>query len=274
MWGGDLVVSFFEKLYYLLGDWMSDMHRIPTNLRTLLIFEAIAKKGESLTPTEIGRLVNLPKQTIHRLCATLVEEGFLVYEPDGKRLRAGRRTRALSSGLLHASKSHLARHQVLVALSQELGETINFVVPEENGMHYQDRIETDWAFRIQLPVGTNVPFHCTASGKTFLASLTPAKRKKLVGTLNLEKLTPNTFDEPAKLLEELKWIGKNGYAIDREEFVEGMVAIAVPVIDPDGRYCASVAFHGPVQRISIESAISKVSILQAAAEKLSEVIFD
>lgn len=253
---------------------MSLPQRIPTNLRTLLIFEAIAQQGVSLTPTELGRLVNLPKQTIHRLCATLVEEGFLVYEPDGKRLRAGRRAREMASGVLHASKSHLARHQVLVALSQELGETINFVVPEENGMHYQDRIETDWAFRIQLPVGTNVPFHCTASGKTFLASLSPAKRKKLVGNLKLEKLTPNTFDDADRLLAELKQISKNGYAVDNEEFVEGMVAIAVPIFDPNGRYCASVAFHGPIQRISIDGAISRISVLQAASKKLTEAMFD
>ena len=68
--------------------------RIATNLRTLLILEVVGTTNEPMTPTEINHSIGLPKQTIHRLCTTLVEEGFLVYEPNGKRLRAARRARA------------------------------------------------------------------------------------------------------------------------------------------------------------------------------------
>ena len=80
-------------------------------------------------------------------------------------------------GLLYNSRDHMARRQILLNIANKVKETVNFVVPEASGMNYIDRVETDWAFRIQLPIGTNVPFHCTASGKCFLASLSPKKEK-------------------------------------------------------------------------------------------------
>lgn len=246
--------------------------RIPTNLRTLRILEVLGASDTPMTPTQINNELGLPKQTVHRLCKTLVAEGYLAKAPNDKRLRPTRRLRGLASGILFSSRTYISRHQVLMDVASRVNETVNFVVPEEEGMIYQDRVETDWPFRIQLPIGTHVPFHCTASGKTFLASLSPTARRSFVRSLSMKKFTPNTFDDPGALLDELKKISKDGYAVDNEEFVEGMVAIAVPIVDSNGRYCAALAFHGPLQRLSIEGAKTKLDILTNAASVLSTEI--
>lgn len=246
--------------------------RMPTNLRALFILEAVGNSGSLITPTEIARELDLPKQTVHRICSRLLEEGFLAREPGRKGLRPGRRMRDLASALLQASHLHQMRHQVLMTVAQQVSETVNYVMPGEEGMHYVDRVETDWAFRVQLPIGTDVPFHCTASGKTFLASLPPKARQQMVYSLNLEALTPNTYTEPDALLRELDDVGRVGYALDREEFVEGMVAIAVPVLDSQKRFLAALAFHGPLIRLSIESAVSRLPVLQSAAKQLAELL--
>ncbi len=252
---------------------MSSGSRIPTNLRTLLILEAVGAQSDPMSPAEIGREIGLPKQTTHRLCNTLLEEGFLMRDERGRGLRPGRRARMMGQGVVHSSSSHVARHQVLQELALQIGETVNFVVPEDRGMSYQDRVETDWPFRIQLPVGTNVPFHCTASGKTYLASLPKAERRRLVHVMHLERHTDTTITDPDDLLAELHEIAKQGYAVDRSEFYDGMVAMAVPVLDPTGRYCASVAFHAPEQRLSVETAMTKVDDLVATSKKLTDTIF-
>ena len=246
--------------------------RIATNLRTLLILEAVGKTGEPMTPTEINQSIGLPKQTIHRLCATLVEEGFLVYEPNGKRLRAARRARALGAGLLHSSRDHILRRQILVELAQKTGETINYVVPEDGGMSYLDRVETGWAFRVQLPIGSHVPFHCTASGKTFLASLDTKKRRAFAHGLALEQKTPKTITDPEALLKELSAVTKQGFAIDDEEFMDGMVAIAVPVMDADGRFLAAIACHGPNVRLSPDTLRGFLPEFNLAADKMRAVL--
>ena len=247
--------------------------RIPTNLRTLLILEVIGQSDRPLSPTEINHEIGLPKQTIHRLCTKLEQEGFLARETDGKKLRPTRRARLMASGILHSSRDHIARHQVMQRVAEDVGETVNFVVPDSGGMIYIERIETDWPFRVQLPVGTHVPFHCTASGKTFLASLSPKARLAMVRSLQLQSLTPNTLCTDTSLLAELKQVAKLGYAIDREEFVEGMVAIAVPILDERDRYAASLAFHGPAQRLTIEDAVARKQILIDAAQTMRDVLF-
>ena len=86
----------------------------------------------------------------------------------------------MATGLMSASEIHVARRQILEELAARVGETVNFVVPAESGMSYLYRVETDWALRVQLPIGTHVPFHCTASGKTFMASLPEARRMKFL----------------------------------------------------------------------------------------------
>ena len=247
--------------------------RIPTNLRTLLVLEVLGLSDRPMSPTEINHEIGLPKQTIHRLCTKLELEGFLAREVDGKKLRPTRRARLMASGILHASRDHIARRQVMQRVAEDVGETVNFVVPDSGGMIYIDRIETDWPFRVQLPIGTHVPFHCTASGKTFLASLAPKARQAMVRSLRLQYLTPNTLSTVEALLAELKTVAKQGYATDREEFVEGMVAIAVPIVDHRGRYSASLAFHGPAQRLTIEDAIARKKILIEAAQKMKDVLF-
>ena len=252
---------------------MDDNARIPTNLRTLLILEILSSSDHPLTATEINQDIKLPKQTVHRLCNTLVRAGFLTQLGSSKRYQPAGRLRDLSAGLLDASRVQIARHQILVQVAREARETVNFVVPEELGMSYIDRVETDWAFRIQLPVGTHVPFHCTASGKCFLASLPTRNRRAFVASMELKKLTEQTHTDPDKLLAELKEISSKGYSLDREEFLDGMVAISVPVTDVKGRFFAALAIHGPIQRLSHETVLSHQGTLLDAAEQLRGTIF-
>lgn len=253
---------------------MSEESRIPTNLRTLLILEILGRSDSAMTPTQINAELGLPKQTVHRLCTTLEAEGFLIRETDGKRLRPSRRLRLIANGLLHASRFHITRHQILLDIAREVNETVNMVVPEETGMNYIDRVEADWPFRIQLPIGSNVPFHCTASGKTFMASMPKGKREQFVAGLKLEKLTDKTHTTAESLLEDLKLCRKRGYAIDSEEFMKDMVAISVPVTDSHGRFVAALAFHGPIQRLSLEDLEGRKQHLLEGAEALKNALFD
>ncbi|MDG1456363.1 MAG: IclR family transcriptional regulator [Pseudoprimorskyibacter sp.] len=247
--------------------------RIPTNLRTLLILEILGNSDSPMTATEINNELGLPKQTVHRLCNTLEKEGFLTRQGSSKRYLPARRLRDLGTGLLHHSRLHIARHQILKDVAQAVGETVNFVVPEAEGMRYLDRVETDWPFRIQLNVGTHVPFHCTASGKCFLASLSKRARGAMVASLELTRRTDATHTQPETLLEELAQISANGYALDRQELVQGMVAIAVPITDDQGRFLAALAVHGPLQRIDEDHAMAQKDILVRAANRLRSVLF-
>ncbi|MEM7300635.1 MAG: IclR family transcriptional regulator [Pseudomonadota bacterium] len=237
-----------------------------------MILEILGRSNRPMTPTQINEELGLPKQTIHRLCTTLIKEGFLIPDSNERKLRPSRRLRMMAGGILYSSKFHIARRQIMMNLAHDVKETVNFVVPEDEGMRYIDRVETDWVFQVQLPIGTHVPFHCTASGKTFLASLPSARRRAMVESLKLDRLTSKTFTDSDGLMAELKKVARQGYAIDDEEFVEGMVAMAMPVLDENGRYLASLAFHGPIQRVTLENILELREPLANAVKQMSHTI--
>lgn len=252
---------------------MTSTDRIPTNLRTLLILEVLGRSERAMTATEINDAMGLPKQTVHRLCATLEENGFIARVGKSKRYQVARRLRELGSGLLYNSRDHIVRHQILKDVANQVGETLNYVIAEDSGMRYLDRVETDWAFRIQLPVGSNVPFHCTASGKCFLANLPLKQRENFINNMLFDQMTEHTHTEPVEFAKELRIVRKQGYALDREEFYDGMIAVAVPMTDAGGRFVAAIAMHGPTQRLSVDTLIDNVPLLQSAADRLSAELF-
>lgn len=256
-----------------MSNEMGQVGRLPTNMRLLLILEAFANSRHALTPTEVNKHIGLPKQSIHRLCQTLLESGFLIRDIDAKRLRPARRARQMASGIFANSQLHIIRHQLLNQLALQIGETVNFVVSESEGMVYTDRVDTDWPLRIQLPVGSHVPFHCTASGKVFLASLDAPTRAQLVAALSLTANAVNTVTEHDALLQELELVERQGYALDNEEFMDGMIAVAVPVNDLKGNFCAALACHAPCQRMGLSAAREHVDTLKDAASRLSELSF-
>jgi DNA-binding IclR family transcriptional regulator len=252
---------------------MKKPNRIPTNLRALRILEVLGRSEGAMTATEINAELNLPRQTVHRLCVTLEENGFIIRKALGKKYQIARRLRSMGAGLLHNSRDYIARHQVLLSVNEHVGETVNYAVPGAYGMSYVDRVETDWAFRIQQPIGTSVPFHCTASGKCFLASLAKDHQLALVESLELTAMTQNTLTDKSLLLEELRDIKTNGYALDREEFMSGLIAIAVPIFDAESRFVAGLAYHGPTQRLNLSSMIESKDILITSAQKLEKILF-
>ncbi len=245
---------------------------IPTNLRLLLVLEEIASAGVPITPTAVNAKLDLPKPTIHRLFSTLEDEGFVQRDLDGKTYSPGPRLRVLATGVMSSLRIRTARQAILKRLSREIGETCNIALPDRDAMIYLERVETEWPLRIQLPQGTRVPFHCTASGKMYLSALASNHMQTYLAADGLEARTENTIVDAGALRTEIEAIRAQGYALDREEFMDDMVALAVPVLDPHGRLMATLSFHAPTVRFDIDKALGYLEPLRAASAELSRLV--
>ena len=239
------------------------------SLRLLLVLEEIARFGKPVTPTEVNQALNLPKPTIHRLFATLEEAGFLVRDADGRSRLPGARLLDLSMSVLSSQSISAARHEILAALAREIGETCNITVPDRNEMLYIDRVETEWPLRIQMPVGTRVPLHCTASGKLYLSSLPNAQLEAFLRNAKLERRTERTLTDIDAVRREMQRTREQGYSMDNEEFLDGMICFAVPIGDARGRLVATLSFHAPLQRLSREKGQSWLPRLRSAAAEVA-----
>lgn len=249
-------------------------NEIPINLRLLVILEEMSEAGVPVTPTQVNRILDLPKPTIHRLFTTLEEEKFIQREIDGRAFSLGLRARKLASGIISSRRIRMARTAILRHLAEEIGETCNITIPERDQMIYIDRVETKWPLRIQLPIGSTVPFYCTASGKLYLSTLDEKHLKSYLNATQLKARTLSTFTEPACLIENIRAIRKAGYALDNEEFMEGMIAIAVPINNQNKRLVSTLSFHAPVQRLQLDDALKHIETLRRVAAELSALITD
>ncbi|WP_170576336.1 IclR family transcriptional regulator [Ruegeria atlantica] len=246
--------------------------QIPTNLRLLLILEEVARRGVAVKPSDLIEALGLAKPTVHRLLQTAEAEGFLQRDLDGRSYGPGHRLRLLSVNTMSSEHLRTARLAILRSVAEEVGETCNLAIPDREGMIYLDRVETKWPLRIQLPVGTQVPFHCTASGKMYLSTL---RQKTLDGFLsagNLRSQTERSLTDPKALRAEIQHIAENRYSTDDEEFMAGMAALAVPVQDGQGRLVGTLSVHAPTQRHDVNSLMSFLGTLQKGANELSALL--
>jgi len=255
-------------------DSQSDNQSISSSAtaRSMRLLTELAAHGDSLTLAELAAAAELPKPTDHRLCGQLMELGFVARDVDERYFAIGPALRKLALDTLnHGSLSNL-RHQVLSDLVEQTGETCNFTTLDGSSVLYLDRVESKRPWRLTLDVGAHVPLHCTASGKVFLAGMSRNKRDYLLRQMHLEKLTERTITSAEELRADCKQVLANGYALDQEEFVTGLVAIAIPIHDKDEVLRAALALHCPTSHSSLDDLLKKLPVLEAARERMAALI--
>lgn len=240
-----------------------------TLIRGFLIVEKVVQADRALSSAYLAEELDLPKATVHRICQQLEDEGLLQREPGGKRFTGGKRLRRIAMATLSNSVLSAHRRSILQALSQEVGETCNLTVLDGNEIVYLDRVETNWPYRIHLPVGSHLPLHCTATGKLFLANMKPAARRRLVNSLTLSRHTNLTITDSDALETQLRKIAEEGVGYDTGEFLEGLVALAVPVIGANNQVCFAIAIHAPAVRKSLDELRQYLPSLRRAAARMA-----
>ena len=240
--------------------------------RSLRLLARLAMEGRALSLADLAADLALPKATAHRLCTQLLEMGFIARDVNERDFIVGPALRALSLDTLNHGAVRSLRHQVLSELVAQVGETCNITTLDGASVLYLDRVEAPWPWRLTLAVGEHVPVHCTASGKLFLALMPAKQRDLLVSELSLTPMTDTTITSRTKLMDECLLIAKAGYSLDRQEFIAGLLAIAVPICDENGQIRAALAIHAPVSRLSPEQALDRLPMLKSAAQRLGRLL--
>lgn len=242
-------------------------------LRLMDLIEHLVREGRPLALPEVVASTGWPKPTVHRMLQQLEQGAWLQREPDGRRYALAPRLLRLGEGALGASTQHGVRHAVLRQLVAELGESCNLTALSGAEVVYLDRVESAFPLRLELRPGTRVPLHCSASGKLFLAHLGAARRQALLDGLTLSRHTATTLTRREALETELATIRRQGHAFDAEEFVDGLVCIAVPVRASGERdlRCA-LALQAPSARVPLARLPQFLPRLALAAQALARTL--
>lgn len=248
------------------------MDKVDTpTLRAFALIEHLVAADRPLTLAELTQGFDAPKASLHRMLAALEAGGLVIREPGGKQaFSLGPRLAALGMGIVMHSGHRRQRHAILSQLCADLGESCHLTMLHGAQVLCLDRMEASWPLRLDLPPGTCMPLHCSAAGKLLLALLPKVERTASVRELALTRFTPNTVIDLPRLDAELTKAATERVAVDNEEFLAGIVSVAVPIGRADGRVVAALAVHAPVARVSLAQALTFVPRLQAAASALAE----
>ncbi len=193
--------------------------------------------------------LELSPSTVFRLLGTLEQAGFVRQNETTDKYAIGIKAVQLGIAALGALDITAIAPSRLGALVGETGESAFLAVRDDSEIVYLLKEEGKYSIRTTALLGSRRPLHCTALGKSFLATMPQAEAEALLGRAGTPALTQHTITDLGVLWEELAHIRVRGYAVDREEVEEGLACAAAPIRDYRGQTVAAVSIAGPTSRI-------------------------
>ncbi len=230
--------------------------------KAVAILRSFTSDDRVLGLAELVRRTGLPKATVHRVAGDLVEHRLLDRDAYGYRLSGG----LFELGLRASVERTLLELAMpfLQDLYERTHETVHLGVRDGDEVVYLAKIGGHRQAASPSRTGGRMPLHCTAIGKVLLAHAEPELRRQVLrGTL--ERRTARTITGPGILRRQLDAALDSGVAFEHEESTTGLLCVAAPVIDTDGRTGLAISVSGPVGRFRPEG---HVDALRAAATGL------
>lgn len=182
--------------------------------------------------TQISKAIGLNKTSTYRYVNTLVELGYMKRDPITKMLRLGPQILTFSLGYFHSTNLRDIARPLIDEASEIYNINTEFAYYEEDTLAILYRRETSPAFVPRFPISKRKEqFYLSAIGKVVFAYLSDADIKDLLRKINLTPKTKNTLTSKKTLKHELSLTKQRGYALNNEEWVQGLIAIAAPVMD-------------------------------------------
>jgi IclR family acetate operon transcriptional repressor len=228
-----------------------ERHNIQSVDRALSLLEAIAEAGGEATLTELATRTGLNISTCHHLLATLIQRGFATKV-------AGRRLYALGARILYIGHACLQvdlprrAEPYLEAINRVTGETVHLAALQGDSVvtlamresRHAVRVDTGQLGKVEAP-------HASSLGKAILAWLPEDEMRRILGH-GMQRFTGNTMTEFPVLLESLRIVRRNGYALDREEFLPGVFCVGAAIRDQAGTVIGAISASTPSMRASEE----------------------
>lgn len=264
--------------------------------RALDLLEALVAADGEVAITALATRTGLHVSTVHRLLATLLRRGYVRQNPETSRYYAGAKLATLSEGRSRFGELRLRARPLLRSLTEATRETANLVVLDDLQAVYIETMPSPQVVRLFTVVGNRTPLHATGAGKALLANLPAARRDALLERLDLRGYTARTIVDRAALRRALDDVREKGYALDDEEYDEGVRCVAVAVVtgagaqgaeapgrvaehevpgrETAGAPVAAISISAPANRLTRQRCAELAPVLRRAATELAEALRD
>ena len=216
--------------------------------RSILLLDTITN-GNAFRFAELQTLTELPKASLHRALADLIEQRLVVFDEQTMTYRSGFRLLEWANRIWSRNDLRKLAQDELDDLSARTGETVMLSVLADTHVIHLDCVESAQSVRTSVSVGHRIPAWCTAAGKALLAQLPLDQQQHILEQTAFARFTSNTVTDPTAVLAQLQAVHRDGIAIDDEEHHVGIRCLAAPIIDGSGVAVAAISISAPTFRI-------------------------
>lgn len=220
---------------------------------------------------EVAETVGISRASARRLLGTLVHLGYV--HTDTRIFRLSPKVMQLGYAYLSGlSFTEVVEHYVL-DVAEKTGESCSVCVLDDIEVVYIARASTKKIISINLSVGARLPAWATATGRVLLAGLHEHELGPILSRCELAESVSSTPVNHKQLTRAITEARINGYAFTSQELEIGLTAIAVPIVDRQGRTVAAINIAGHVQRNTREQMLNQnLPVLQGAAHEINAAL--
>lgn len=248
----------------------TDQFQNQTLGKALLVLEAYSTDEPEWGVRELSRYTGLNASTVYRIVSTLNAAGYLEQAADTQRYALGPKLMKLARLYrLHNPIGAIAE-RVFASYAEKfpqsfyLGQLCDFEVI------YIAAFDGPGPIRITIEPPGSIDLHTTAVGKVLLAYQPDEYLNEYLATQPLKSFTARTITEPARLIEQIREIRKQKYAINDGEHYDDIGAIAVPVYDSHGLVTYGVSLAYPRHHL-LEGRLEISDMLKLARQVAHEI---
>jgi IclR family KDG regulon transcriptional repressor len=207
---------------------------VPAVAKAFRVLETLSDSGEPLGVSELSRRLGMGKSTVHGLLKTLDALGMIDLDNGGRRYRIGRGLHALASRSAGGVDLRAIARSRLEKLAESTGQTAFLGVPTRDTVTIVDMVHGRPAMSVSAPVGSSIPLLAGAVGKAVLAAWPEARRDAFLEGRELPRFTRRTLTDALRYRSAVKRAADRGFAIDVDEYVDGMRAAAAAIVGHSG----------------------------------------
>ena len=239
--------------------------------RGLEVIRSFSAKAPVQTLSEVAAQTGLTRAGARRILLTLQTLGYV--EAEGKAFRLTPRILDLGFAYLSSLPIWNLAEPVMEALVDQVHESCSAAVLDGLDIVYVLRVHTHKIMQNNLGVGSRLPAAWTSMGRVLLAALPDEQLEARLATLQPQALTPYTVTDPAQLRERIQTVRHRGWCLVDQELEEGLISIAAPLHDRQGRTVAALNISGQIHRTSAERMQAELlPALREAAASISRLL--
>lgn len=233
----------------------------------------IRSRGEPLTVAEMAAALSIPKSTAYDLVHAMLDEGLLT-SVEGSRFALGYLLHDLGAGYRAQVDILRAGTEVLQALRDETGETVQLSAMDGPMMHVLLKQEGFRAVRIISNTGSRVPVNWAAAGRLLVSDLDDLALRRLLSGTVAPSPTGRAETNVDRLIAQIRAFREAGHAIEIGETNEHAGCVAAPVFDARGRVVAAISLAAPEQRLNSPDRAELISAVTRAAKELGAALVE